>query len=83
MIVFLDNSPYQASLVLLNLAAILVSFFIDSQFEYSKYELNFFWRRSTILVNSVYMLDLILNMIVHGINRIYVNKKWLLVEMAQ
>ena len=83
MIVFLDNDPYQASLVLLNLAAILVSFFIDSQFEYSKYSLNFFWRRSTIIVNSVYLLDLLMNMVVHSMNRIYVKKKWLLVEMFQ
>ena len=83
MIAFLDNDPYQASLVLLNLAAILVSFFIDSQFEYSKYSLNFFWRRSTIIVNSVYLLDLLLNIVVHGMNRIYMKKKWLLVEMFQ
>ena len=83
MISFLDNGPYQASLVLLNLAAILISFFIDSQFEYSRYDLNFFWRRSTIIVNSVYLLDLLLNIVVHGMNRIYVKKKWLLVEMFQ
>ena len=83
MIVFLDNDPYQASLVLLNLAAILVSFFIDSQFDYSKYSLNFFWRRSTIIVNSVYLLDLLMNIVVHGMNRIYVKKKWLIVEMFQ
>ena len=83
MIVFLDNDPYQASLVLLNLAAILVSFFIDSQFEYSKYSLNFFWRRTTIIVNSVYLLDLLMNIVVHGMNRIYVKKKWLIVEMFQ
>ena len=83
MIVFLDNDPYQASLVLLNLAAILVSFFIDSQFDYSKYSLNFFWRRSTIIVNSVYLLDLLMNIFVHGMNRIYVKKKWLIVEMFQ
>ena len=81
MIAFLDNDPYQASLVLLNLAAILVSFFIDNQFEYTKYSLNFFWRRSTIIVNSVYLLDLLMNIVVHGMNRIYVKKKWLLVEM--
>ena len=68
MISFLDNGPYQASLVLLNLAAILISFFIDSQFEYSRYDLNFFWRRSTIIVNSVYLLDLLLNIVVHGMN---------------
>ena len=68
---------------MLNLCAILISFFIDSQFEYSKYELDFFWRRSTILVNSVYLLDLLMNIIVHGMNRIYVKKKWLLVEMIQ
>ena len=68
MIAFLDNAPYQASLVLLNLCAILISFFIDSQFEYSKYALNFFWRRSTIIVNSVYLLDLLLNIVVHGMN---------------
>ena len=83
MIAFLDNEPYQASLVLLNLAAILVSFFIDSQFEYTKLPLNFFWRRSTIIVNSVYLLDLLMNIVVHGMNRIYVKKKWLLVEMFQ
>ena len=68
---------------MLNLCAILISFFIDSQFEYSKYELDFFWRRSTILVNSVYLLDLLMNIVVHGMNRIYVKKKWLLVEMIQ
>ena len=68
---------------MLNLCAILISFFIDSQFEYSKYELDFFWRRSTVLVNSVYLLDLLMNIVVHGMNRIYVKKKWLLVEMIQ
>ena len=83
MIVFLDNDVYQASLVLLNLAAILVSFFIDTEFEYTKYELDFFWRRSTIFVNSIYLLDLLMNMVVHGMNRIYVKKKWLIVEMFQ
>ena len=68
---------------MLNLCAILISFFIDSQFEYSKYSLNFFWRRSTIFVNSIYLLDLLMNLVVHGMNRIYVKKKWLLVEMIQ
>ena len=68
---------------MLNLCAILISFFIDSQFEYSKYELDFFWRRSTVIVNSVYLLDLLMNIVVHGMNRIYVKKKWLLVEMIQ
>ena len=69
--------------MLFNLIAILVSFFLDNAYMYSALEMLFFWKRSSIVVNSVYLMDLILNIIFEGIPRIYETKKWLLVELFQ
>ena len=82
-IAFLDNPWYQGFLVLFNLFAILVSFFLDNAYEYSALEVLHFWKRSSFLVNSVYFLDLTLNIIFEGVPRIYEAKKWLLVELFQ
>ena len=65
------------------MAAVMISGFLDNQYEYTKLELLIFWKRSCIIVNSVYLLDLLLNIIFEGISRIYLTKKWLLLEMFQ
>ena len=83
MMSFLDNPFYLGFLVLFNLIAILNSIFLDHYFEDQPLKLLKFWTRSCILVNTVYLLDLILNICFEGMNQIYEKKKWLLVELIQ
>ena len=84
MISFLDNPFYQAFLVLFNLIAILGTTLLDRQIDLdTTYELIMLQRNSFFCVNSLYCLDLILNIIFEGINTIYNRKKWLLVEIFQ
>ena len=84
MISFLDNPFYQAFLVLFNLIAILFTSLLDRKIDLeTTFDLIMMQRNSFFCVNSLYLLDLILNIIFEGINTIYIRKKWLLVEIFQ
>ena len=59
------NSPvYNGLLIAINLLAILVSVCKDHNFKYSRFELMNYWRYSTLIVNSVFLVDLIANIVI-------------------
>ena len=65
----------------MNLLAIMISFYKDHSYVQTRLELLHFWRRSTILINLVFLVDLTLNIIIVGIRKILMKKKHLLLEV--
>ena len=46
----------------INLLAILVSFYKDHAYSRNRFELMNYWRWSTLLINTLFLIDLILNL---------------------
>lgn len=77
----LDNPIYNGGLCTLNLFIIVFSFYKDHSYEYSRLELQKYWKFSTVIVNCFFLTDLIANIAVMRFLAMCKKKKHLLLEI--
>ena len=59
----------------------MLSLMMDHQIQVSEFELQRYWKISTVVVNCIFLLDLLLNLFFLGIKKIAKEKKYLLLEV--
>ena len=77
----LGNPIYNGVLCSLNLLIIVLSFYKDHSYQYSRFELAKYWKKSTVIVNCIFLADLVVNIAVLRLPLIVKQKKHLLIEI--
>ena len=69
-IAILENPLYYGGLCAVNIFGIFLNLFMDHQTELSSKGQTSYWRYCTILLNGVFLVDLLLNMFFLGMKQI-------------